>query len=331
MQTLLTENDNRSLLSRGLEMATQNIRYVVWFYGLSLLLAWFGSAAFRTQADSILGRSLYSDRLVHGFDLTVLIEMVARPEFGSPRTPMMPATDFAFVFFLFTALLLPGVFQGYASTYRLPRDQFFRACGRNLWRFVRLLLIGGLIIGVLTGVLFAMQGALAKKAGDSTNEMLPFYVSVTCIAVIFLVMTVVRIWFDLAEVDVVLSDQNAVRKSIGAAFGHTFRSLGRLLASYILITVTAALVLIVGLWVWMKFVPADNVFRAFFIAQLTLFFLLIPRFWQRGVAVAYYQQKMVVPVYVPEPVAPDPMPAPVLIEPEVSPLIPNLPPAPQEG
>jgi hypothetical protein len=39
----------------------------------------------------------------------------------------------------------------------------------------------------------------------------------------------------------------------------------------------------------------------------------------------------VVPVYVPEPVAPETMPAPVLLEPEVSPLIPNLPPAPQEG
>jgi hypothetical protein len=328
MSTLLTQDENRGLLSRGMEMLSQNVRYVVWFFVLNLLLAWFGSAAFRTQADSVLGRSLYSDRLLHGFDLSVLIELLARPDFGSTKAPTIPAMDFAFVFFLFTALLLPGVLQGFASTYRLPRDQFFRACGRNLWRFVRLLLISGIIMGVLTAVLFGIQGALLKKAGESTNEMLPFYLSVTCITVIFLVMTILRIWFDLAEVEVVLSDQNAVRKSVLVAFRHTFRSLGRLLGSYVLITMSALAMLVAGLWIWLKFVPSDNVFRGFFIGQLTLFLLLIPRFWQRGVAVAYYQQKMLAPVYVPEPIAPDPLPAPVAVEP-ASPMIPNIPPAAQ--
>jgi hypothetical protein len=331
MPNLLTENENRSLLGRGIEMVTQNIRYVVWFFVLNLLLACLGTAAFRTQADSILGRSLYSDRLLHGFDLSVLIEMVARPDFGSAQSPMAPAVDFAFVFFVFTAIFLPGVIQGYASTYRLPRDQFFRACGRNLWRFVRLLLISGVIMGVLAGVLFGLQGALAKKAGESTNEMLPFYVSLTCIAIIFLVMTVLRICFDLAEIDVVLNDQNAVRKSIATAFRHTFRSLARLLANYVVIAIVAALILMAGLGIWIRFVPSDNVFRAFFISQLTLFFLLIPRFWQRGVAVAYYKQRMVAPVFVAEPLAPQPMPAPVVIEPAASPLLPNIPPAVQEG
>lgn len=327
----LLETENQGLLSSGAEMVTRNIRYVVWFYVLNLLLAWFGSAVLRIQAQGVMERSLYSDRLLHGFDLGVLTELLARPEFGPTKAPVVPALDFAFVFFVFTVLLLPGVFQGYASTYRLPRDQFFRACGRNLWRFVRLLLIAGIVMVILTIALFGIEGALAKKAGESTNEMLPFYVSLTCITVIFLVMTTLRIWFDLAEVDVVLSDQNAVRKSIASAFGHTFRSLGRLLGSYVLITIVAALVLLAGLWIWIKFVPSDNVFRAFFISQLTLFFLLMPRFWQRGVAVAYYQHKMLVPVFASQPIAPEPLSAPAVIEPALSPVIPNVPPATQES
>src|SRR4051812_38628326 len=141
MSTLLTQDENRGLLGRGMEMLSQNVRYVVWFFVLNLLLGWFGSAAFRTQTDSVMGRSLYSDRLLHGFDVSVLTELIMRPEFGATKALTIPAMDFAFVFFLFTALLLPGIFQGFASTYRLPRDQFFRACGRNLWRFIRLLLI----------------------------------------------------------------------------------------------------------------------------------------------------------------------------------------------
>jgi hypothetical protein len=109
-------------------------------------------------------------------------------------------------------------------------------------------------------------------------------------------MTTLRIWFDLAEVDVVLSDQRAVRKSIGTAFRHTFRSLVRLLASYIVTTIVAAIILVGGIWVWMKFVAPEKWFTAFVLSQLILFLLLIPRFWQRGIVVAYWEQNMMAPV-----------------------------------
>jgi hypothetical protein len=116
------------------------------------------------------------------------------------------------------------------------------------------------------------------------------------LGLIFLIMTAFRIWFDLAEADVVLNDQRAVRKSIGAGLKHTLQSLLRLMASYVVTTIVAAIILLGGLWAWMKFVAPENVMGAFLIAQLTLLLLLIPRFWQRGVAVAYWKQKMMVPV-----------------------------------
>ena len=76
----------------------------------------------------------------------------------------------------------------------------------------RLMIVGGVIFLIVAGIFFGLQGALVKKADDSTTEVLPFTLKMICLAVIFLVMTVLRIWFDLAEVDVVLSDQAAVRK-----------------------------------------------------------------------------------------------------------------------
>ncbi len=63
-----------------------------------------------------------------------------------------------------TALLLPGVFQGYASTYRLPREDFFRACGRNLWRFIRLMIFSGIVMGIVAGALFTLNDAHVKHA-----------------------------------------------------------------------------------------------------------------------------------------------------------------------
>ncbi len=228
------------------------------------------------------------------------MDMLARPEFGPTMASTMPAIYFAVLFFVATALFLPGVLQGYASTYRLPREDFFRACGRNLWRFIRLMIVAGIVMGIVAGALFGIRSALLKAAGESTNELLPFYVSMASLLVIFLVMSGIRIWFDLAQTDVVLSDQRAVRKSIGAGFRHMRRDLGRLLASYVVTTIVAAIVLVAGLWVWMKFVPPASVMGAFFVSQLTLLLLLIPRFWQRGVAVTYYLQNMVEPIAVVE-------------------------------
>jgi hypothetical protein len=321
--------EKQGLLSSGWSMVGRNKRYIAWFYLLNLTLAEYGVSAFRNQAHAILDHSLQSDRLVHGFDVGVLAEMFARPEFGPTTASTMPAIYFAVLFFVATALFLPGVLQGYASTYRLPREDFFRACGRNLWRFIRLMIVAGIVMGIFTGVLFGIRAALLKAADESTNELLPVYLSFASLLVIFLVMCVLRIWFDLAQADVVLSDQRAVRKSIGAGFRHSWRGLGRLLGSYVVATIVAAIVLVAGIWVWMKFVPPASVLGAFFVSQLTLLLLLIPRFWQRGVAVSYYLQNMVQPIAVVETVTAVTVVAPVASEPASASVIPSVPPETQ--
>src|SRR3984957_4641482 len=194
-------NERKGLLRSGAGMVTHSKRYIVWFYVLNLALAWFGAAAFSNQAHQVLDHSLAAGGLVHGFDAGVLVEIFLHPEFsgGTLSSTSAAATDFAALFFVMTALFLPGVFQGYASTYRLPREDFFRACGRNLWRFIRLMIVAGIVMGAVAGALFGIQGVLEKKAAESTNELLGFEVRTLSLVVIFLVMTALRIWFDLAE------------------------------------------------------------------------------------------------------------------------------------
>jgi hypothetical protein len=323
-------NSNKGLLSSGLGMVMRNKRYIFWFWLLNLTLAWFGTAAFGRSAHAILDHSLLADKLMHSFDIGVVVAMLQRPEFGQTDSMTTPALYFGFLFFLFTAIFLPGVFAGYASTYRLPREDFFRACGRNLWRFIRIMIIAGIVMGIFAGILFNLNGVVVKKATESTNEVLPFELRMIGFAVIFLIMTTLRIWFDLAEADTVLNDQRAIRKSIGSAFQHTFRSLGRLLTTYVVSTLVAVAFLLSGLLIWMKLVRPDSIIGAFVIAQTTLLLLLIPRFWQRGIAVAYWQQRMLVPVAAVQPaeatpvveppaqVAPTPEPVPVVSGPPSS-------------
>jgi hypothetical protein len=318
--------EKQSLLGSGWSRVAHNKRYIVWFYILNVTLAWFGAGAFNNQVHEVLDHSMRADRLVQGFDLGVLIEMFTRPEFGPTIASAAPAMHFAFLFFFLTVLFVPGVLQGYAAAYRLPREEFFRACGRNLWRFVRLLIVAALIMGAVAGALFGLHGLLQKSAAESTNELLLPVVRFAGLAVIFLIMTVLRIWFDLAQTDIVLTDQRAVRRSIAAGFRHTWRNLGRLVGNYLVITIFAAIILVAGILVWMKFVPPASVLGAAVVSQFTLLLLLIPRFWQRAVAVSYYLETMMEPVAVQSFTPPTVEPA--VVNPLVDPVIPNVPPEP---
>jgi hypothetical protein len=324
--------NEKGILSSGLSRVMHNKRYIFWFWLLNLTLAEFATAAFRQNAHAILDHTLYAKGLINGLDVGVLGEMLFKPEFGSMHSMTYPAAYFGFLFFLATALFLPGVFSGYASTYRLPRSEFFRTCGLNLWRFVRILIIAGIVMVIVAGLLFAANGAIGQKADDSTNEKLSFELQIAGLAVIFLVMTIFRIWFDLAEVNTVLDDERAVRKSMSLAFRHTFGGLARLLTSYVVVTVIAAFFLAAGLWIWIKYVSPDSVVWAWIIGQITLFLLLIPRFWQRGIAVSYWQQKMLTPVAVMPPVEPVPgpaLPVPTPPIPEPAPIISSPVPPPE--
>ena len=311
-------------------MVMRNKRYIFWFWLLNLTLAEFGTAAFRRGAHAIMDHSLYASRVIPSLDMGAVVELLVRPDFGHLNSMTTPGLYFGVLFFVATALFLPGIFAGYASTYRLPREDFFRACGRNLWRFIRIMIIAGIIMGIIAGALFAANGAIAKQADASTNEKLPFELQVIGLTIIFLIMTILRIWFDLSEADAVLNDQRAIRRSIGTAFKHTFRSLGRLLGSYVISTIVAAIFLVAGLWIWLRLVAPTNHLGAFIIAQITLFLLLIPRFWQRGIAVSYWRQKMLMPVVVMQPVEPAPIVTapPVIPVPEPTPVITTEPIAP---
>jgi hypothetical protein len=308
-QTFTRRNDRRNLLADGLRRVLANKRYIFWFWLLNVVLAIAGTSAFRESSHAILDHCLYSEGLTQGFRLAVMFELFARPEFGSTAAIVSPAVWLVCVFFLATALFLPGVFAGYSSTYRLPREDFFRACGRNLWRFIRLMIVAGIIMSIIAGLLFAANGAIVKKAGESTNERLPFTLQIIGLLIIFLIMTTLRIWFDLAEADIVLNDQRAVRKSIRSGFRHAFRSIARLLSSYVVAAIIAAVILVLGIWCWNRLIPSTSVTRAFILSQLILFSLLIPRFWQRGMAVSYWQEKMLVPLVEVHPVEPAAIPA----------------------
>jgi hypothetical protein len=265
---------------------------VIWFYLLNLVLAWLGASAFSARVHSILDHSLLSDRLLHGFDMAVFLEMLTRPEFGPMQSSSAPAMVFAIVFLLASLVFIPGVFLGYASDHRISREEFFRSCGHNVWQFIRLFLFFAIIGGIVAGTLFGLQGALAGAADNTSNERLPDLVKWAGTLIVLAALTAVRMWFDLAQVDVVLRDERAVRKSLGAAWRMMRGNRMRLLGTYLVVGLVSAAVLVGGIVLWNLIVPPSSVFAAFLIGQITLLALLATRFWQRAVAVAFFERSV---------------------------------------
>jgi len=288
-----------NLMMAGASIAKRNGRYIFWFYLLNVFLAWSGAVAFKVQAESVMDHSLYADKVLHGFDLVTLIELISRPEFGPLNSAVMPAVYFGILFCLLNFVFMPGVLAGYAATGRLTREDFFRACGRNLWRFVRLLLFFILIGGAVFGILSGTRVGLAKAADTTSNERLPFFVQITGLAITLLVMTAIRAWFDLAEAEVVVQDQGIVRRTVAAGFHSMRRSLGRLVGTYVLIRVISLIAIALGLWIWLVAVPPDSVLAAFVVGQLIAFVTLAARFWQRACGVEFFLGSLAVPAVEP--------------------------------
>jgi len=309
-------NDEGNLISAGLRIVNCHKRYIFWFWLLNLSLAWLGSVAFRDTAGATLDHSLVADRLLHGFDLSVLLEFMSRPETGPMSEPTKSAAHFAFVFFFLTLLFLPGVMEGYTNEGRLSRDEFFRVCGRNLWRFIRIFIAFAVLAGAIVSVLMPAEHGLMRLARKSTNELLPFYTEFAILLFYFLVMTALRIWFDLAQIDVVFRDQPAVRKSLRSGFRYTLRHLPPLLGSYCAIAVVALLILMAGAWIWHVAVPPQSVGGAFVVSQVMALLFLWTRFWQRGAAAAFYTREMAI--------AP-PSPSPPFVLPVAVPPAPETP------
>jgi len=276
------------------------------------VFAHFGASAFSKQAHRVLDHSLYAEKLLHGFNAGVFLELLARPEFGPVSSSTAPAMLFAVMFVLVSLLFMPGILLGYASDHRLPRDEFYRACGQNLWRFVRLLLFFAVIAGMVAGILLGVQNALINAADKTSYERLPFFIQLIGTTIVFLVVTVIRIWFDLAQTDVVLRDQPAVRKSVAAGFNKIRHNLGRLLVSYVVIAISGLAVLAGGILLWHAIVPPDSVVGAFIVGQATLLLLLAARFWQRATAVAFYVRELA------DPVEEEARPIPSFVAPAVS-------------
>lgn len=296
----MTDTRNDSLLRAGWRRLLLAKRYIIWLYVINLALGLAATASLGPRIGSILDSSLYSGRLVHGFDLGVFMELAAKPE--TARGAQMPASLLlAIAFLVIEIFFVGGILAEYLAAARLERGRFYAACGENFWKMVRLAILFAIAAAITAAIFHGIRTGLGNAFEYSPRERWAFAVQCLVLFIEALALLWVRMWFDLAQTHTVASGERAIRRS--ARQGWRYARAAGLYRAYFALAVLTVAVIVLGSWFWWSIAPASQVWASFLILQAILFCILAIRWWQRALAVAWWESRVPAqePVLVTEP------------------------------
>ena len=263
---------------------------VLWTYVLSLALALLFSVRFYGQWDALLAHSLASQSLTSAFNLGTLAGGFLRLSEHVPGGNS-PSFGGAIPFLVLYFLLVPGVLSCFASAAPARLSTLLSQGVVYFWRFVRITLLTLLVGGVVLAPLSAINTALSGKIDDHIVGRPAFLLECVGFAVLFLVASILRFFFDLVEVYTVqlgfrtLPDGQPDRR-VRVTLKPAWRTMTRHFASGWLTFLLLALLGISALVLATHFVVASlaqpRVWPAFLLMQVAILFDLFTRFWQRG-------------------------------------------------
>ncbi len=274
------------IVTESLRTMWRHRKIMYWVFFVSLVFAFISSRSINREIGRVLDTSFASRDLVYGFDLARFDELTKSPEVNfSDSAPV--AFTLSLVFLAYMLFITGGILQTYREDRRLGIGEFFDACGHHFWRFLRLMLLSLIPFGIAAVVGREIR-AVGTLTGESSRAMI---LSIAAAAIVtFVLVLLVRLWFDVAQVRAVAQDEHIMLRNLFRSAKITRNQVARLLWIYFQISLLAWVSLAVCGFVWMKFIPPNQWFVSFLLLELMIFAQLATRFWQRAAAVKWYQQ-----------------------------------------
>jgi hypothetical protein len=265
-----------------------------WLYGINLFLGLIGTLPTANNVGAILNHSLAAEHLVNGFDLSFFVELAAQP--SHPLSAGAPASILlAVVFFALWLLFEGGILETYQRDSRLTTSQFFEACGRMFWRFVRLLIFTLIALVPVVMIARAVERWSDRLANDAPHAMMGFWVEIAGILVVALLLMAVRLWFDMAQVHAVAENESAMGRALVHSLRLTFANFTTLFGIYMRISLIAWAFSAAAFWGWIKLVRPEWIGVSFLLGQAVLLVWLGTRLWQRASETLWYAQNRPAP------------------------------------
>ena len=200
--------EKSGIFTGGAGLVWRRQRVLWWPFIVNLVLAHFAAHATTARVESVLDQSLASERLlVHGFHFSAILELMSgsgnRLSFGPE------ARASALIFFFFMLLATGGILESYWRDTTLTTSEFFQNGGKYFWRFLRLVVY--LIVALIPIGIIGAIGASTSNHVDA-KSISPFpavWINLATVLVVLLLMMIVRLWFDMAEVIAVAEGERA--------------------------------------------------------------------------------------------------------------------------
>lgn len=308
-------SDQSGVLSEGFRRMWHYQR-VLWFiFVINLFLSHFGAGAIRHKTDGVLDHSLQSRRLSEMFDYGSFSALASNPEVKLFEVVGV-SIGFSIVFFIGVLFLTGGILEAYRADRRLTTREFFEACGTYFWRFVRLLAMMVIVlIPVLVLASVISKQGIASMLSAATEKM-DFWILVGGSAICGVVMMMIRLWFDMAQVRAVVEEETGMWSNAGQALRLTLGNFRPLFWMYLRISVVGWLVLAAAAYFWSK-MPPSRFGWTLLLLEVIVLVGFGTRLWQRASEMVWYQRHFLIPAWAP-PIVPAPLPL-VTITPPASP------------
>ena len=275
-------------MREGARRVWRHQRILWWVVFVNFLLAAFGTIPMASRVGALADHSVHSQAPSERFDLFAFVELASNPDvaFWSKTTDSL---WFALIFFVFVLFVTGGILETYRSDRKLTSAEFFEACGAYFWRFMRLVVY---LLIVLVPIFFSASGITKwsdKLSEDSPSEKMGFWVDVWGLLFLLLVMMVIRLWFDMAQIRAVAEQETAMRRNLARTFKLIVRNFGSLFGMYFCISLLAWLGLTLAWWLWLR-IPGERIGLSFILLELALVWWMGTRLWQRASETAWYER-----------------------------------------
>ena len=191
---------------------------------------------------------------------------------------------------------------GILETYRQGRRRisvgdFFAVSGAFFWRFVRLTLFSLVPFALLREAYFEVEKASDYLGDKVSADQVGFVIWLAGVLLLVVIALFVRLWFDVAKVHTVASDDRRMLRCAWKGLAVPRRQLRALLWIYLRISLVAWLTAVVAFLIWTK-IPPTAIWATFVLLELVMLVQLGARLWQMASATLWYKRHVVVPTQV---------------------------------
>src|SRR5271166_5087287 len=281
-------DDNQGLVASGASLVWRRRSILWWVFAVNIVLGALGTLPAARQLNRALKHSLAGEQLLKGFDLGMFYELLRVPEVNLFRFTTSSYL-FAALFALFMLFISGGILEVYRQDRRLDTGDFFATAGRFFWRFVRLMLFSLVPFALLGNAYLSVEKASDYLGDKVVADQIGFVIWLVGAIILVLLTLFVRLWFDIAKVHAVASDEHRMFRSAWTGLAVTRRQIRALLWMYLCISLVAWLTLLVAFLIWTK-LPPTAIWATFVLLELVILVQLGARLWQMASATVWYKQ-----------------------------------------